>query len=83
MSAVVIRNFLNSYKYVLVGVCNHKNIKMIPFPKYPINTDCDIKQYSKDLENYIRIGNLKNPEKFNFKHVISKFPKEYFNYESI
>jgi len=83
MSGVVIRNFINTYNHVFVSACSHKNIKIIPFPKYPINTDNSIEKYSNDLDKYIRTGNLKNPENFYFKPVVTNFPKEYFNYESI
>ena len=82
MSASVIRNFVNSYNHVMVSACKQKNIKIIPFPKYPINTDDSITQYSNFLNNYIRTGNIKNPENFDFKHVVPKFPPEYFNYQS-
>lgn len=82
MSIGVIRNFVNTYNRVFVSACNHKNIKIIPFPKYPINTDESIQQYSKTLDNYIRSGYLKSPENFEFKLVAKEFPSEYFNYES-
>ena len=67
------RNFINLYNNVLVSACKHKNIKIIPFPKNKINTDRDIN------DNYIRDGNLKNPENFVFKHVVHKFPEVYFS----
>ncbi len=73
------RNFINLYNNVLVSACKHKNIKIIPFPKNKINTDRDIKKYSIELDNYIRDGNLKNPENFVFKHVVHKFPEVYFS----
>ena len=82
MSTVVIRNFVNTYNHVLVSACKHKNITFIPFPKYPINTDDKIQQYSSYLDNYVRTGNVKKTADFELKPVVKKFPKEYFNYES-
>lgn len=82
MSSTVIRSFVNTYNHIFVGACKHKNIKLIPFPKTPINTDELINKYSSELNYFIHNNKINNPEKYDFRKVEPKFPNKYFNYES-
>ena len=83
MSTHIIKKFVNNYKHVLVSKCIKNDIKYIPFPKNPINTDCLIEDYSNNLHIYIRTQFIQNPHKYVFKPVSTNFPNEYFRYESI
>jgi hypothetical protein len=82
MSSLVIKNFINTYKYVLVSACRGKEINIIPFPRHPINQDHLIEDYTKDPDTFIRTRKINKPEKYEFKSIPSEFPKEYFRYES-
>ena len=82
MSKLIIKNFVNTYKNVVVTICRKKQIKHIPFPKNPINQDYLIENYTKDLHFYIHTRKLKNPENYDFKPITPEFPKGYFRYES-
>lgn len=83
MSSHVIKNFINTFTHVTTTGCKVKNIKFIPYPRYPINTDKLIMDYQKTLDIYIREGKLDNPKNYKIKKIEKTFPKEYFNYESV
>lgn len=82
MSRKVINGFTNLFNRNLLEVIKNQNLKQIPLPIYPINTDIEIMNYHSYLSNYLQYNIHNNYQKYTLKPIPSKFPVEYFNYES-
>ena len=77
MSSKVIRNFLKNYK----NIAGRKDIKQLPYPLEPINTDKLIVEYQNILNTYLNNrGKSIDASKYTFKVKEPNFPREYFNY---
>ena len=82
MSKKVINGFTNLFNKNLLEVIKKQNLKQIPLPIYPVNTDNEIMNYHSYLSKYIEYNIHNNHKKYVLKPIPNEFPIEYFNYES-